>query len=115
MAKYSQSILDLARRGAQQRLEELKAELALLVKHFPDLSTITRKGGMASRAAAAFSRGGKAAMAAVSARQPPRKRRTMSAKARKAISNAQKARWAKLKAGGATKTGARARKAGKKR
>jgi hypothetical protein len=97
MAKYSQRILDLARRGAQQRYAELKVELDYLKKHFPDLSSIMRKGG-------------KAVMATVSGNQPPRKRRRMSPAARKRISDAQKARWATLKASRAT-----VHKAGKKR
>jgi hypothetical protein len=116
MAKHSQAILDLARRGAKVRYEELKSELDSLVKHFPNLSNIMRKGGMASRASAALSRGRKAAMAAVSANErPPRKRRRMSARARKAISDAQKARWAKQKASGAAERTSAAHKAGKKR
>ena len=37
MAKHSTSILALARRGATHRYQELKAELAELVKVFPHL------------------------------------------------------------------------------
>jgi hypothetical protein len=90
MAKHSSHILEMARKGAEHRYEELKAEIAALVKHFPRLT-----GRVVSRGAAALSKGGKAAMAELA----PRKRRKMSAKARKAISDAQKARWAKQKAG----------------
>jgi hypothetical protein len=93
MAKHSSHILDMARKGAEHRYEELKAETAALVKNFPHL--VNRVGRIASRGAAALSKGGKVAMAELK----PRKRRKMSAKARKAISNAQKARWAKQKAG----------------
>ena len=84
----------MARKGAAHKYEELTAELALLVKYFPHVTG--RTGGMA-RGVAALSKGGKAVMAAVSG-EAPRKRRKMSAKARKAISDAQKKRWAKQKA-----------------
>ena len=122
MAKHSSHILDLARKGAEHRYQELKAEIAALVKHFPHLAAEARQG--ASRAvtkgwstveaeakqvgrgisklsadarttATALSAGGKAAWKELA----PRPRRTMSAKARKAISDAQKKRWAAKKAG----------------
>jgi hypothetical protein len=80
----------MARKGAQHRYRELKEELASLVKHFPDVA-----GRAVSRGAAALSAGGKAAMKELA----QRKRRRMSAKARAKISAAQRARWAKLKAG----------------
>jgi hypothetical protein len=90
MAKHSSHILELARKGAGHRYEELKAEIASLEKHFPHLrqSQAERqpKGEQVS-----------AAPAGVVA-HPPRKRRKMSAAARKKISDAQKARWAKQKA-----------------
>ena len=82
MAKHSSNILELAARGAKHRYDELQAELASLVRQFPDLR-----------------RAGRKALAAVVAELRPTKRRKMSAKARKAISDAQKARWAKQKAG----------------
>ena len=93
MAKHSSHILDMARKGAEHRYEELKAEIAALVKNFPHLAG--QAGHMLSRGASALSKGGKAAMAELK----PRKRRKMSAKAREAMSAAQKARWAKSKAG----------------
>ena len=43
MAKHSSSILELARRGAQHRYQELKAELDSLVRHFPSLRSGTRE------------------------------------------------------------------------
>ena len=95
MAKHSSHILDMALKGAEHKYEELKAEIAALVKNFPHLAG--RKGGMA-RGMAAVSKGGRAVMAAVAGKPAPKKRRKMSAKARKAISNAQKVRWAKQKA-----------------
>jgi hypothetical protein len=90
MAKHSSHILEMARKGAEHRYSELKAEIALLVKHFPHLA-----GAAVRRGAAALPKGGNAAMKELA----PRKRRRMSAKARAAISAAQKARWAKQKAG----------------
>jgi hypothetical protein len=90
MAKHASHILEMARKGAEHRYHELRAELASLVKHFPH---VARQA--VSRSAAALSAVGKAAMKELA----PRKRRKMSAKARKAISEAQKARWAKHKAG----------------
>ncbi len=97
MAKHSSHVLDMARKGAAHKYDELKAEIAALVKHFPHLAT--RVGAQASAAAAAGSKRGKAAVAAVTGGAAPRKRGKMSAKARKAMSDAQKARWAKSKAG----------------
>ena len=85
MAKHSSQILDLARKGAEHRYQELKAEIATLVKDFPHLGRGT--SGAAKGANAGQATG-------------PRRRRKMSAKARAAISAAQKARWAKQKAGG---------------
>ena len=86
----------MARKGAEHKYHELKAEIAALVKHFPHLAT--RAGTQVLRAAAAVSKGGKAAVAAVTG-SAPKKRRKRSAKARKAMSLAQKARWAKVRAG----------------
>jgi hypothetical protein len=80
MPKNPSHILELARRGAEHRYTELKEEIARLVKTFPHLTG--RKDGAAAASAAA-----------------PRRRRRMSAKARAAISAAQKARWARQKTG----------------
>jgi hypothetical protein len=38
MPRRSSQLLDLARRGAEHRFEQLKAEIADLVKHFPHLA-----------------------------------------------------------------------------
>jgi hypothetical protein len=94
MAKHSQGILELARRGAQHRYEELKAEMESLVSHFPGLTGIGRD----------LVRRGRRAAGAAAAELRPRKRRKMSAAARKRISEAQKARWAKQKKKSAQKT-----------
>ena len=107
MAKYSSSILDLAKRGAQHRYEELEAELASLVRQFPNLRTRARQ----------VVKRGRQAIAAVAAElRPRRRRRKMSAAARAKISAAQRARWATQKAANSThNTEAAVRKAGKKR
>ena len=114
MAKHSSHILDMARKGAEHRYQELKAELAQLVKNFPHLAAQAR--GMASRGAAAVSRRGKAVIVAAGGEGllPKPKRRKMSAKARKAISDAQKKRWAAQKSASANAEPS-PRKAGKKR
>lgn len=95
MAKHSSHILDMALKGAEHKYEELKAEITALVKNFPHLAG--RKGGVVSRGGAALSKGGKAALAMVTGEKPPRKRRKMSVKARKAIGDAQRKRWADKK------------------
>ena len=87
MPKRSSHILDMARKGAEHRYQELKGELALLLKHFPHVA------GQFARLSSVANSGRPAAAGSA---KP--KRRTLSAKARKAISDAQKARWAKQKA-----------------
>lgn len=84
MAKHSASILELARKGASHRYEELKAELAELVKAFPHLEY----GAAVSPAVPKqeFERVRKA---------EDRKRKKMSAAARKAVSARMKKFWAK--------------------
>jgi hypothetical protein len=84
MPKHSFHILELARKGAEHRLRELKAEIASLKKVFPHL----RFGSGVSPAMPDPMEEGKV-------RRP---RRRMSAAARKKISEAQKRRWAKQKA-----------------
>lgn len=82
MAKHSTDILELARLGAAARIKEHEAEIAKLRRiliHQPSAraSTQIKSSGSSQR----------------------RKRRKLSAAARKRISEAQKARWAKQKAG----------------
>lgn len=86
MAKHSSSLLELARRGAQARYEELQAEIGSLMRQFPGLASGTRE----------VIRRGKRAVAAAAKElgSAPRKRRRLSAAARKRISDAQKKRWA---------------------
>jgi hypothetical protein len=92
MPKLSSHILALARKGAEHRYAELKAEISTLVKHFPGLAGRAAKA--VSREASAWSAGGRAAIKELVS---PRKRRKVSAKARAAMSAAQKKRWAKQK------------------
>ncbi len=82
MAKPSPSILELAKKGATHRYQELKAEIASLVKAFPHL----RYGSAVSPA-----------MPDAVEEPKVRRRRKMSRAARRKISDAQKARWAKQK------------------
>jgi hypothetical protein len=89
MAKHPSHILELARKGAHHRYQELKAEIASLEKHFPHLGE--HREGRAPKSAPV------SASPAEPSPHPARKRRTMSAAARKKISDAQKARWAKQK------------------
>jgi uncharacterized protein YicC (UPF0701 family) len=82
-----QELLKLARKGAEHRYEELKAEMAGLVKNFPHVAA--RAGKQISRA---VSRG----LAVVEAEAPKvrRRARKMSATARKAVSKRMKKYWA---------------------
>ena len=105
MAKHSSSLLELARRGAQHRYDELQSELAALVRHFPDLRSGARE----------MVRRGRRAAKAAAAELQPRKRRTFSAATRAKMAAAQRARWAKTKASDGSKANAAGRKAGKKR
>jgi hypothetical protein len=88
MPRHSSHILELARRGAEHRYRELKTEMESLVRHFPHLKGATAAG--AERALSAAHEGTPA--------KRPRRRRKLSAAARKAISLAQKKRWAAQKA-----------------
>jgi hypothetical protein len=102
MAKHSSQILELARKGADYRYQELKAEIAALIKHFPHLAA--SRGGRRPKGAspsAGQPSGAESPAAAAEAAAPrTRKRRKMSAAARKKISDAQKARWARQKGKG---------------
>lgn len=91
MAKHSSHVLEMARKGAEHRYEELKTEIAQLVKSFPHLA---RRGSQ--RVAKTISRG----RAAVEAEAPKvrRRARNMSAVARKAVSTRMKKYWAAKRA-----------------
>ena len=90
MAKHSAHILDMARKGAGHRYEELKAEIALLVKNFPHLRGRSPSRGrqidVSAEPAATIDR-------------TPRRRRGMSAAARRAVSARMKKYWAARRAG----------------
>ena len=87
MAKHSTHILDMARIGAEHKYQELKAELAALIKNFPHLVERRPAHG---RSLGAWDR--------LAVRNEPAPiKRNLSAKARKAISDAQKRRWAKAR------------------
>jgi hypothetical protein len=82
-------------KGAELRLLELAEEAATIFGHFPELRAPGR-GFMANATAASPD--------PAHGEQPRRRRRRkMSAEARKRISDAQKARWAKQRAGGTKK------------
>lgn len=110
MAKFD--LREYARRGATARVSELKAELAEIYRAFPDLSR-ARASAMgsevASRAGDGRTRAARAARVASATGSSPatptrRRRRTMSAAARKAVSERMRKYWAqRRKAKGASK------------
>jgi hypothetical protein len=88
MAKHSSHILDLARKGAQHRLEELQAEIASLKRNFP---------GLAERAGAAI--GTTVGRTEAEVKRTVTRGRRMSAAARKAVSARMKKYWATRRTG----------------
>ena len=88
--KQTVEILKWARLGAASRLREIDEERASILKAFPGLTSGSRS---ASGTKAAGVGSGHVSAPVV------RKRRKMSAEARKPISDAQKKRWAAQKAG----------------
>ena len=91
MPKHSTSILELASRGAKARLRDLAFEAKNLIELFPHLHDSFDKDELP--VSFIIKSAGRPAV------QRTRKRRKMSAAARAKISAAQKARWAKQKAG----------------
>ncbi len=91
MAKHSSHILQLAKRGAEVRFRELLDELKFLTLSFPHLRDAIDRDNLPVNFV--LKRGEEKAGEV----QAGRAQRKMSAKARKAISMAQKARWAKVK------------------
>jgi hypothetical protein len=69
----------MARKGAEHKYEELTAEIATLIRHFPHLGGRTKEG-------------------APTAGAPRRRRKPMSAAAKKAVSERMKRYWAKRRA-----------------
>ena len=92
MAKYSSHILEMARKGAEHRYEELQTEIATLVKNFPHVA-----GKARTQISKAVSRG--RAVAEAEAPKLRRRARRMSAAARKAVSERMKKYWATRRAG----------------
>jgi hypothetical protein len=92
MAKHSSHILEMARRGADARFHELLDELKLLTVSFPHLRDAVGTDDLPVKFLLRRGRDKAASMA------EPRTRRPLSAKARKAIGDAQRKRWAKAKA-----------------
>jgi len=92
MAKHSSHILELAKRGADVRFRELVDELKLLTMGFPHLRDSFSRDELPMNFIMRQGRDNAQRQADVGP-----KRRKMSAKARKAISDAQKKRWAKQK------------------
>jgi hypothetical protein len=95
--KKNDHLVELAKRGAQARLSDLVHEIKLLMGLFPHLKDnfskdelpigfLLKRGARGARAAAAQT--GEAGA------QVARQTRNLSAAARRAISNAQKKRWA---------------------
>jgi hypothetical protein len=87
MPKHSSHILGLARRGAEHRYAELKAEMASLTKTFPGLAA--KVGKQISRTASRASTAAK-----MEAPKLRRRARRMSSAARKAVSLRMKKYWA---------------------
>ena len=81
MPTHPSHILELAKRGAEHRYQELKAEIDSLVKHFPHLRS--RSGGPLS-----------APVETVKRAIRRRRRRKMTEAARKAVSDRMKKFWA---------------------
>ena len=88
MPRHPSHILELARKGAEHRYQELKAEIAALVKDFPHVAKT-----------AAVTVGRAAGTAEARIKRDVRRGRTMSAAARKAVSLRMKKYWAARRAG----------------
>lgn len=93
MAKHSSHILQLAKRGAEVRFRELVDELKFLTLSFPHLRNAADGEDLPVKF---ILRRGRDKAGPV---QASRTRRKMSAKARKAIGDAQRKRWAEKKSG----------------
>jgi hypothetical protein len=96
MSKTS-TLREYARIGAGTRLTELRAEMAAIQRLFPALGGATPARRRSKAQAAASSSALTEAVTEQLAVAPRLKRRKMSAAGRKAISDAQKKRWAALK------------------
>jgi hypothetical protein len=90
MAKHPLHILELARKGAEVKYQELQSEIAALVRQFPHL----RKGN----GAVGKARGLRPVQDAAASSSRRRKRAKMSAAARKAVSLRMRKYWAQRRA-----------------
>ena len=90
MAKHPSHILELARTGAEHKYEELKSELAALIKTFPHL----REGKGSVRKSASLKPGKELAADATAIQKRPK----WSAAAKKAVSLRMKKYWAAKRA-----------------
>jgi hypothetical protein len=97
MPKHSSQILQLAKRGAEVRFRELLDELQFLTLSFPHLRDAVDRDDLPVKFI--LQRGEEKAGPV----QAARSRRRLSAQARKAMSDAQKARWANAKAAASKK------------
>jgi hypothetical protein len=99
MIVASSDLRQWAIKGAEQRLVEIAEEAKAIYAQFPEL----REEGRGPKAQSALRTRTRTAAGSPEDGQPAkggrRRRRTMSREARKRISEAQKARWAKQKAG----------------
>jgi hypothetical protein len=96
MAKTESKFKEFAIIGARFRVQELQAEIDRIKKQFG--ARALAAAGSSARAGESGVRPGKLRVAAGGEVGKVRRRRKMSAAARKRISDAQKARWAKQRA-----------------
>ena len=100
MAKRQQrdsSLRPYAVIGAEQRLLQIAEEARAIFKAFPELRAPNRGFGARKESESPFPWSPQTSTATGDGRKRKRRRRKMSPAARKRISEAQKARWAKLK------------------
>ena len=96
MPRPTFQLQEFARIGAAARIKELQAEIAAIRRDFPALGA---PGGESTMPSPPRKRPGRpTANLAAKAPSPRKRRRKMSAEARKKISEAQKKRWAAQKA-----------------
>ena len=88
MPRHSSKILELAKRGAEARLQDLKHEAEMLIELFPHLRDSFDKDELPISFIVAKGSG------RLTKRQAGRKRRRMSPAARKAVSQRMKKYWA---------------------
>jgi hypothetical protein len=114
VAKQNTELRRYAVLGAEQRLVQISAEVEAIYNSFPELRRSGRgrrsSGRGAQSAAGSFGGGTQDGREEQQPRRRRRGRRKMSAEARKRISDAQKARWARQKGEGGAAKGAAARK-----